>query len=666
MNSNSLVPSKRLTSKNLMVVLAGNPNVGKSLIFNHISGLYVEVSNFPGTTVSITSCQYKNYFIYDTPGIYGVSSFNEEEKVTKEIILQADVVISVVNALNLERDLFLTLQLIDMGKKVTVLLNRIDELKKHQLLIDSKKLSEILGVEVFETSALSGEGLDNIDEIIEKAREGKQDKFISEKLKILKDYNLDKATSLLLLEGDRDLILKHKINIPYEDIREEIYIHRRNRVKEIVDEVESKDTLTGIFFSKFGRLALRPITGIPILIGLLFLIYLFVGDFVSQRLVDFTENTIGKSIVEYNIKKLVALHTPTEIEINILDDEENVIETIKENLPYGINHSKEQFGKLEQKISDKDWEVNFTFQNHFVQFFFGEFGVITMTITYLFFLLLPLVTSFYLVLAILEDSGYLPRLAALADKTFTRIGLNGKAIIPIILGFGCVTMATITTRMLGSEREKTIATAILQFVIPCSAQLAVITVLLTSAGLKATVIYVITILTIFLLISTVLNKIVPGTTSPLILDLPLMSIPQLKNVLRKTQYRTLGFMKDATPLFFIGTAIVGFLQVTGLINIWINLLEPLTTKVLQLPKESAVAFIMGMVRRDFGAAGLFHMSLNEYQVVVSLVTITLFVPCIASFLVMLKERGWKIGFTIWAGTWIFAFTIGGILSHILM
>jgi len=648
------------------VVLVGNPNVGKSLIFNHISGMYVEVSNFPGTTVSITTCQYKKYFIYDTPGIYGVSSFNDEEKVTKEIILKADIIISVVNALNLERDLFLTLQLIEMGKKVSVILNRIDELKKYQIKINSKKLSELLGVEVFTTSALTGEGLENIDEIIEKAREGKQDKFILEKIKHIKNFNLDKSTYLLLLEGDRDLINKYNLQISSEDVREEIYIHRRNRVKEIVDAVESKDTPAGIFFSNFSRLALKPVTGIPILIGILFLIYIFIGDFVSQRLVDFTENSIGKNIVEYNIKKFVSYYIPSEIEINILDNDENVIETINEKFPKGIIEESEKFKEIETRTSGKTKEANFKYQNPIVQFFFGEFGVITMTTTYLFFLLLPLIISFYLVLSFLEDSGYLPRLAALVDKTFTKLGLNGKAIIPIILGFGCVTMATITTRMLGTEREKTIATAILQFVIPCSAQLVVITVLLTAAGLEATVIYIVTILTIIILTSTILNKIVPGVSQPLILDLPLMSIPQIKNVLRKTYYRTVGFMKDATPLFFIGTSIIGLLQVTGLINYWINFLEPITTKVLQLPKESAVAFIMGMIRRDFGAAGLFHMSLTKYQVVVSLVTITLFVPCIASFLVMLKERGLKIGLTIWAGTWIFAFTLGGILSHILM
>lgn len=649
------------------VVLAGNPNVGKSLIFNHLSGLYAEVSNFPGTTVSITSAWYKNYHVFDTPGIYGVSSFNDEEKVAKEIILQSDVILCIVNALNLERDLFLTLQLIDMGKKVSVILNMMDEVKKHNLLIDTKKLSNLLGVEVFEMSALRGEGIDKIDEAIQKARVGKVDKLTQEKLKLVREKIFDPAEALLYLEGDREVIKKYPdIKLPLEDIREEIYIHRRNRVKEIVDSVESSDNPVGLFFSKLGRLAVNPLTGIPILLLILTLIYFFIGDLVAQRLIDLTENTIGKGIVEYNIKKLIGHSISTDIFVSVLDEEDNVIQEKVYSFPNGIGSDEKGFEEFQNFISDKNTEINFVFNNVIAQFFFGEFGVITMTVTYLFFLLLPLVTSFYLTLAFLEDSGYLPRLAAMADRLFTKVGLNGKAIIPIILGFGCVTMATITTRMLGTEREKTIATAILQFVIPCSAQLAVITVLLSAAGPKAIILYVIVILTVLILTSTLLDKLVPGQSSPLILDLPLMSFPDLKNVFRKTYYRTIGFMKEATPLFFLGTAIIGMLQITGLINLWISLLEPITTKWLQLPKESAIAFIMGMIRRDFGAAGLFHMNLSVYQTVAALVTITLFVPCIASFLVMIKERGLKKGLIIWAGTWFFAFTIGGIVSQILM
>lgn len=648
------------------IVLVGNPNVGKSLIFNHLSRLYVEVSNFPGTTVSVTSAKYKNYIVYDTPGIYGISSFNDEERVAKNIILEGDVILNIVNALNLERDLFLTLQLIDMGKKVSVIINMMDEVRKRNILIDTKKLSQILGIEVFETSALRREGFENLDKAIELARVGKQDKLVKEKLKLLDKNSLEQDKALLLLEGDRELTQQYNVTLPVEDLREELYIHRRNRVREIVDQVESKNTPSGLFFSKIGRLALNPLTGIPILVVILTLVYFFVGDLVAQRFVDFTENTLGKKYFEFYVKKLVGLEIPTVIEVSFLDEKDSLIEHKTYQFDKGILADSEKFNELIQQIQNTNYEINFRFRNVIAEFFFGEFGVFTMTITYLIFLLLPLVISFNLSLSLLEDCGYLPRLAAMVDKALTRIGLNGKAIIPLILGFGCVTMATITTRMLGTEREKTIATAILQFVIPCSAQLAVITVLLSSAGPLAVILYGLIILSVFVLASTLLNKLVPGQSSPLILDLPLMCIPSIKNILKKTYFRTIGFMKDATPLFFLGTALIGILQLTGLITNLINLCEPLTTQILQLPKETAVAFIMGIIRRDFGAAGLFHIDLTKYQIVVALVTITLFVPCIASFLVMIKERGWKQGLIIWFGTCFFALTIGGIVSHILI
>jgi ferrous iron transport protein B len=308
--------------------------------------------------------------------------------------------------------------------------------------------------------------------------------------------------------------------------------------------------------------------------------------------------------------------------------------------------------------------TEFTFKNPWVKLFFGEFGIITMTITYLCFLLLPLVVGFYFVMALLEDSGYLPRLATLLDRTLSKIGLNGRAVIPILLGFGCVTMATITTRLLGTEREKTIATAILQFVIPCSAQLAVIAVLMSQAGLVPFTIYVMTIVITLISLSTILHKTLPGESSPLLIDLPAMRIPRLDNIIKKMFFRTYGFMKEASFWFFVGAVGIGIMDMTGILNVWQQILSPFTTSWLKLPKEAANAFVMGMIRRDFGAAGLFDMHLTPMQITVAITTITLFVPCIASFVVMLKERGIKQGLVIWTGTWIFAFTIGGILAQI--
>ena len=596
------------------VVLVGNPNVGKSLFFNHLSGLYVDVSNYPGTTVELTRGQYKQCEVIDTPGVYGISSFSDEEGVTRDIVLQADILLNIVDAVHLERDLFLTQQLIDMGKNVVVILNFMDEVKKIGLEIDTKLLSSYLGVPVFQTTATTKMGFDQLDAAIEQARKGEQDPTLHRKLHAMLSITGSEAEASLILEGDEVIAGRHGVRPGYE--REELYIERRNRVNLIINAVLSERNVRRRIATGIGRLAVNPWTGIPMLFGALYLIYLFVGTLVAQDLVNFTEITLGNGLWEPWIR-----------------------------------------GIVEGYITPDSW---------LGVILIGEFGVLTMTVTYLLFLLLPLVIAFYLSLAIMEDSGYLPRLATLVDRSLNTIGLNGSAVIPLILGFGCVTMATITTRLLGSEREKTISTSILQFAIPCSAQLAVVAALLTGAGFAAILIYSGTIFTVFVLIGTILHRTLPGKTSPLLIDLPPMRVPRFDNVVRKTAYRAYFFMKEATPWFFAGALGVGIMQVTGMLTVWQNILAPLTTGWLQLPREAATAFVMGMVRRDFGAAGLYDLHLSSDQVVVALVTITLFTPCIASLMVMLKERGLKEASIVWTGTWVVAFLVGGVLSQILL
>lgn len=650
------------------LVLVGNPNVGKSVFFNHLTGLYVDVSNFPGTTVEISHGDNPRYAVYDTPGIYGVSSFNDEERVARDVILEADVVLNVVDAVHLERDLFLTLQLIDMGKKMVVCLNMMDEAISRGIEIDVEELSRRLGVPVLPTTAIFKKGFDQLDAHVEQAVHGKSDPWLHRHLHELLDRVGSQAEGLLVLEGDRVIAERHGV-APGED-RELIYVERRNRVNKLLDKVvtakEQKRTLS----VRLGRWAISPVLGVPFLAVVLYLIYLFVGVFIAQDVVGYTEGTLGNRYLEVFVKDKVAEVTGTTIAVEKVGldaaGDEVVLKTRSFKFPDGIDADAPLRDEMMRFRAGGTNNVSYTFSNPVAIVLFGEFGALTMTVTYLLFLLLPLVIGFYISLSILEDSGYLPRLATFVDRSLTGLGLNGRAIIPLILGFGCVTMATITTRLLGTEREKRIATTILQFAIPCSAQLAVIAALLAGAGLKATLIYAAVIFGVFIAIGTILNKVLPGTSSPLLLDLPPMRLPRARNVLQKTWVRTLSFMKEATPWFFIGALVVSIFQVTGVLTVWQDLLAPLTTKWLKLPPEAATAFVMGLVRRDFGAAGLYDMHLTPMQIVVALTTITLFVPCIASLMIMLKERGMKEGMTIWAGSWVLAFGIGGVVALMVM
>jgi len=653
------------------LVLVGNPNVGKSIFFNYLTGLYVEVSNYPGTTVEILKGRYKNFVVYDTPGIYGLSSFNDEERIAKNIIMDADVILNVVDAVNLERDLFLTLQLIDSGKPVVVALNMMDEAEKKKIKINVELLSKILGVPVIPTVAIKQKGFDEVINAIENASVGHRDKKLVSKLsEIVKKYGISEIEALLILEGDSETIEKYRAKFDgklYDlDEREKIYIDRRNRANQIVAEVVNVDTVSGRVSSFFGKLAIHPFFGLIFIAIVLYLAYLLVGKLIAQDLVEFTEEKVGKQIYEYNVRKFIANYFPVDVRVNVLNEDGDIVDSKSFNFERGFKNSPLVFEQMKNFAREKNVEYEFNFKNPILVIFFGEFGVLTMTVRYLLFLLLPLVIGFYLMLSILEDSGYLPRLATFVDRLMNYIGLNGKAVIPMILGFGCVTMATITTRLLSTTREKRIMTAILQITIPCSAQLAVITTLLMRAGFKATVVYVLTMFIVFVFVGVILNKILPGGATPLLIDLPPMRIPRVDNLLKKTWMRTFYFLKEAGMWFFIGAFVIGVMQVTGLLDGWIKILSPLTVNWLQLPAEASRAFIMGIVRRDFGAAGFYNLDLTPMQTVVGLVTITLFVPCIASLMVMLKERGLFEGLIIWISSWLIAFTVGGIVSQILI
>lgn len=594
------------------IVLVGNPNVGKSIFFNYLTDSYVSVSNYPGTTLDISSGEFNDYIVLDTPGVYGVSSFNDEEKVARDIILSADIIVNIVDAVHLERDLFLTQQLIDMDKKVIVALNMMDEARSRGLDIDIEQLKKDLGVEVIPTVAVDKKGLTMLSDTIQNAKKGNKSlsNEINKKLEDISKKTKNKADSLLILEGDQ-YVAKH-YNLEALDFREEIYNKRRNRVNKIVEKILTKIEKNNTIGDKIGSLLLKPLTGIPILLVILYFLYQFIGVFVAQTLVGITEETI-----------MIGMYEPF-----IIDLISNFVST------------NSLLGKV----------------------LIGEFGVLTMTVTYIFGLLLPLVAGFYFFLAILEDSGYMPRIAALVDRGLNYLGLNGRAIIPMLLGFGCVTMATVTTRLLGSKREKIIAIFLLGLAIPCSAQLGVIAGLIAPLGLKYFVIYVITIFAVYVLAGTFLNKVLPGKSTDLLIDLPPVRLPRLKNILRKTYLKSKYFILEAGPIFAIGAVGITLLKEGGILQ-WIqDKVAPFIVGWLKLPKETTEAFIMGIIRRDFGAAGLNSLALTSDQTLVSLIVITLFVPCIAAMLVMIKEQGFKQALMVWLGSWFAAFTVGGIVA----
>ncbi|PKQ20297.1 MAG: ferrous iron transport protein B [Actinobacteria bacterium HGW-Actinobacteria-6] len=606
--SNAAAPEAART-----VVLAGNPNVGKSVVFAALTGTYVDVSNFPGTTVELFRGHRGELEIIDTPGVYGVGSLNDEEAVARDVILTADTVVNVVDAVHPERDLFLTLQLIDMGLSVIVVLNMADEARKQGVAIDRDLLEDLLGVPVVEMVAVTGEGVDELLRRLPEAHPGHADPTLDTDVLPLAAKIGSRAEAVLVLEGDAVVAERHGLE-PHTSA-DCVYSARRARVNDVVGHVLTTTTEGAGLGAHLSYLMMHPLTGLPMLGALLWLMYKVLGEWVAADLVGITEGTLMNGYYEPFMRGLV----------------ERVFAT---------------------------GTAGYTFLA-------GEFGILTMTVTYLFGVILPLVAGFYLLMALLEDSGYLPRIAALADRSLTSLGLNGRAVIPLILGLGCVTMGTLTTRILGSRRERFIATTLMAIAVPCSAQIAVITALMARVGGWYALGYFVALLGIFVLVGTVLNKLTPGVSTDLLIDLPPLRVPRIGNVLRKSSQKVYHFMKEVAVFFLAGAALISTLSITGALA-WVQTAaEPLTVGWLHLPKEAATAFVMGFVRRDFGAAGFFTMNLSSAQLLVAMVTITLFVPCVASVMVILKERGWKYLAGLLITSVSGAFLVGGLLAQLL-
>jgi ferrous iron transport protein B len=299
----------------------------------------------------------------------------------------------------------------------------------------------------------------------------------------------------------------------------------------------------------------------------------------------------------------------------------------------------------------------------------GEYGLFTVALTYAIAIILPITVTFFIAFGLLEDSGYLPRLAIMSNRVFNMMGLNGKAVLPMVLGLGCGTMAVMTSRILETRRDRIITTFLLALAIPCSAQLGVILGILGSLPFLATVIWTGSIVLIMLVSGFLASKLVPGERTEFFLEIPPIRVPNLSNIFIKTIGRVEWYLKEAVPLFILGTFILFLLHKLNLISMLETAAAPIIVNLLDLPPKTTASFILGFLRRDYGAAGLFEMAqkgeLTGVQSIVSLVTITLFLPCLANFFMIVKERG--VMTTLWITGIVFptAFLYGGLLSWIL-
>jgi ferrous iron transport protein B len=309
------------------------------------------------------------------------------------------------------------------------------------------------------------------------------------------------------------------------------------------------------------------------------------------------------------------------------------------------------------------------FGNIVKDFFVGPYGMITMGLTYALAIVLPIVTTFFLAFGFLEDSGYLPRLAVMANRIFRAMGLNGKAVLPMVLGLGCDTMATLTARMLDTKKERILVTLLLALGVPCSAQIGVMVGMFAGLSWKALCIWGGVVLGSMILVGLIAAKIIPGEKADFILEIPPLRLPTIRNLLNKTLARVEWFLREAVPLFLLGTAVLFTSDQLGFLLLLQKWAEPIVSGFLGLPAKATEAFLLGFLRRDYGAAGLFILvqegRMDPTQVVVSLVTLTLFIPCLANFFIIIKERGVGQAAAMAGFIFPFAILVGGSLNYIL-
>jgi len=366
-----------------------------------------------------------------------------------------------------------------------------------------------------------------------------------------------------------------------------------------------------------SRATRRPLTGIPILALVLYTLYLFVGVFGAQTLVGvFEQYVFGRFINPAAMSLFSAAPLPL--------------------------------------VRD---------------FFVGEYGLITMGLTYAIAIVLPVVSTFFLLFGFLEDSGYIPRLAVFSDRIFRAMGLNGKAVLPMVLGLGCDTMATMTTRILATPKERLIAILLLALGIPCSAQLATILGILGGISFGALLTLFGVVLAQMFLVGWLAARVLPGQRSEFILELPPIRLPRLANVLTKTRLRVWWYLGEAVPLFLIGTMLLFVLDKLHVLGAIARAGQPVVHGLLGLPDETAEIFVMGFLRRDYGAAGLFRLAqsgqLNAVQSVVALTVMTLFIPCVANFLMIVRERGTRVAVAMLAVITPIAVLTGAALNVVL-
>lgn len=566
------------------ILLMGNPNVGKSVVFSRLTGVRVISSNYPGTTVGYTRGSMKvgdeEVEVIDVPGTYTLEPTCEAEEIALRMLKTGDVAINVVDATNLERNLYLTLQLLEKNIPMVVALNMWDDTKHRGISIDLEKLQEKLGVPVVPTVAVSGEGMRQLVESIPKAR---------------------------------------SLDTPVRSSEE-----RWKTVGSIIDQIQRVSHRHHTWLERLADASIRPLSGSIIALAVL------ASIFVAVRL-------ISESLISYALDPLFNnLWSPVVLRVSDLMGGSGLLHDIV-------------VGEI------INGEVDFV----------SSFGLLTSGLYVPFAMVLPYVLSFYLVLGLLEDIGYLPRLAVLVDTVMHRLGMHGFAIIPTLLGFGCNVPGVLATRVLESKRQRFIAATLISIAIPCASLQAMIFGLVGERGAQYVAMVYGTLFIVWLVLGMVLRWTVRGFIPELLIEIPPYRLPSWRSVLQKLWMRGRGFVLEAVPIILVAILVINVLYSVGVFDTIADAAAPVVTTVLGLPKESVSALVIGFLRKDVALGMMAPLELTAHQLVIGSVVLAMFFPCIATFAVLFKELG-VVNLLKATGVMLFAVLVtGGILNLIL-
>ena len=555
-------------TENKKLLLVGNPNVGKSALFTRITGVHAVSSNYPGTTVGFLEGWLRRnggvWRVIDVPGAYTLSPTNEAEEVAERMVNEgADVVVLVLDATALERNLFLAFQTMERRLPVVVALNMVDEARHKGIDVDPEALERLLGVPVVPTVAVTGQGINRLLDRLPEARPGR-----------------------IELGGH-----VCETGVPGKE-------ERWSAIGTIIEQVQRVSHRHHTLLDKLEDASVDSFWGM--IIGVL----VIVASFASIRF-------LGEGIIDEFLDPIF----------------ETWLLPVAERLSVFLGGD----GFFHDIVVGRLIDGNIDFEQ--------SFGLITTGLYVPLAMVLPYVAAFYFVLSLLEDFGYLPRLAVIFDALLHRMGLHGFAIVPSLLGLGCNVPGILATRVLDSDRERFIAATLISVAIPCAGLQAMILGTVGELGIRWVLAVYATLVFSWLILGRLLHSFLPGFSPELIVEIPPYRIPSFRSLGLKLWIRVRGFLLEAVPLVLGGILIVGVLDATGVTAFLSKLLAPVFNGLLGLPPEASGPVLLGILRKDVAMGMLGALDLTPAQLVVATVTLSMTFPCIATFIVLWKELG---------------------------